>query len=890
MVEKSIAVANVAPVVEISGDGNADEGQTKTYTYTVTDVGVNDTIANVEESCGDNAEYTDTTEDDSFECTFTDGGAGKNSAVSVEATDNDGGVGTDTKTVAVANAKPSIALTGDEAANEGETKTYNFAVTDAGETDTHTITTACGGSNAEKVPGSQTYDPDERTGSFECKFLDGGAGKTSDITATVTDNDEAADTDAQSITVDIANVAPTISAIDDVSIDENTATDELEFTIADDGTDTLTVGKASSDTELVPLDNIVVSGTGANRTVKVTPVADMNGEATITLTVSDGDEASGEFKVTVRPVNAKPTAGAVEPDAVDEDATDNEVEIDLATGAADGETPDAGLTYDIEDPTSGQGTLEPKMDGGNPVPGVFIFDPAPNFNTGAGTLYLEYTVTERGDPDECVENTALDIDTGSNDDGCDAAKTSEPGTITITVNPINDAPVAKDDPNANDTEIRYTVAEDDPLTVADGENDILANDTDVDEDELFVADGDLDTDGVQPESGPVNGTLELDENGSFTYTPDDEDFYGEDEFTYQADDRRGRDNLSAPATVTITVENVEDNPVANNDPGNDGEYEVNEDGTLSVNAGNGLIANDTDADNLTGAANAGLSVADKDDDPDNGIQPENGSQNGTLTINSNGSGSFTYAPNANYNGPDSFTYKAKDAEGNLSDEAATVAMSVSPVADAPVARLDTATTPEDTPFLINVLGNDDNHDGGPLTVTAAASPDHGAAEVITEDGADKNKIRYTPDENFHGADNLTYEVCDSGDRCDQAQAGITVEPLNDAPVANDDSYSTDDDETLTVNAADGLLKNDTDIDNEGNSNAGLTVADGDNDSENDISPVAPPTKGTLALGADGSFVNPRARSRRLLRIHAERRRLRRGHFHVSRGGRRRRHR
>ncbi len=1220
VVEESITVANVAPVVTIMGDGDANEGQTKTYEYTVTDDGDNDTIENVEESCGGNADYTDTEAENSFDCTFIDGGmidenTSKDSTLSVEATDNDGDTGIGAKTVSVANVRPTISLAGDDFANEGQTKTYNFTIEDDGVNDTHadTITTACSGPDAEKVLGSQTYDPEERTGSFECKFLDGGAGKTSDVTATVTDNDGDADMDEQSITVDIANVDPTISAIEDQSIDENTDTGELDFTIADDGDDTLMVAKDSSNTDLVPLDGIVISGTGANRIVKVTPATDMNGEADITLTVGDGDEASEEFKVTVRPVNSQPTAGSVTPDAVDEDADNNEVEIDLTTGAADDETPNAGLTYDIEDPTSEQGTLEQKMEGGNPVPGVFVFDPAPDYNTGNGTLDLEYAVTDRGDPDECVSDTNLDTDTGINDDGCDA-KQSDTGTIPIDVDPINDAPTfalptdknqtidedpdprkqtvagfataiskgasnesgqtltfdvssdettsnggplfadgeepaidpdtgdltytpadnangtatvtvvliddgsggdggepdadgndntsdgeqtftitvnaVNDPPVANDAD--RTVDEDDVLEVnvfteevgdgntdkissdievdrgeegaalnlinatqgADGEVrctpngactytpdedynntpqtadsftytardagsglatgrisvtvasvaddpianddpsegdtletgrgvalqdiDVLANDTDADgdtisifdftdpvdengdtagavtknnddtftftpnsdffgtatftyrakdfrgtdadadepngvsdefatvtitvidnnespvavndeylvdegatltttdadgtaedpdandpnndgvlandedDDELFVSDSDGDPDnGIQPESGPQQGMLDLDADGTFVYTPDDLDFFGTDTFTYRADDRRGNNNLSAePATtVTITVNNGADNPVANDDPTANTSYQVNEDGTLTVNIADGLIANDTDADNLEDPKNAGLTAVQPGD-------PENGS----LTLNPNGS--FTYTPDANENGPDSFTYRAKDGTDRLS-ELATVSISVSPVADAPVARLDNATTAEDTPKVINVLGNDDNFDGGPLTVTIAADPEYGAASVVTQEMIaedsdddlvedDLNSILYTPDANYHGDDDLTYEVCDSGDRCDQAQVRITVTPVNDAPVADDDSYATDDDETLTVNEP-GILDNDTDVDNEGNSNAGLTVADGDNDSENGISPSEAPTKGSLTLDADGSF-------------------------------------
>src|SRR5204862_7146935 len=120
-------------------------------------------------------------------------------------------------------------------------------------------------------------------------------------------------------------------------------------------------------------------------------------------------------------------------------------------------------------------------------------------------------------------------------------------------------------------------------------------------------------------------------NGSFTYTPD-ANYNGSDSFTYKANDGIADSNV---ATVNLAVNPVNDAPVAVNDS-----YSTNEDVALVIPVA-GVLANDTDID-----ANTLSSIL------------VSGPAHGSLVLNSNGS--FTYTPNANYNGSDSFTYKAND--------------------------------------------------------------------------------------------------------------------------------------------------------------------------------------------------------------------------------------
>ncbi|WP_217697922.1 Ig-like domain-containing protein, partial [Sinomonas mesophila] len=175
----------------------------------------------------------------------------------------------------------------------------------------------------------------------------------------------------------------------------------------------------------------------------------------------------------------------------------------------------------------------------------------------------------------------------------------------------NQPPTAVDD--------AYSTAEDTALVEpAPG---VLGNDTDPDGDPLTAV----------LVAGPGNGTLTLNADGSFSYTPN-ANFNGTDTFTYKANDGTADSNT---ATVTITVTAANDAPTAVDDA-----YSTAED-TALVEPAPGVLGNDTDPD---GDPLTAVLVA--------------GPGNGTLTLNADGS--FSYTPNANFNGTDTFTYKAND--------------------------------------------------------------------------------------------------------------------------------------------------------------------------------------------------------------------------------------
>ena len=165
-----VTVANVAPTVTLAAgnDLSVDEGGQHTYDFTVSDPGA-DTFTVVGVSCGANGTQvgstTTTASGGSFVCSFPDGPA--DSEVSVQVKDSDDALSnTDTQTVTVANVAPTVVLSGADSADEGQTKTYTYTVTDPGtDAATTTVVEDCGAN------GTRTDTP--AADSFDCTFPDG---------------------------------------------------------------------------------------------------------------------------------------------------------------------------------------------------------------------------------------------------------------------------------------------------------------------------------------------------------------------------------------------------------------------------------------------------------------------------------------------------------------------------------------------------------------------------------------------------------------------------------------------------------------------------------------------------------------------------------------------
>ncbi|HUE72939.1 MAG TPA: Ig-like domain-containing protein [Pirellulaceae bacterium] len=338
---------------------------------------------------------------------------------------------------------------------------------------------------------------------------------------------------------------------------------------------------------------------------------------------------------------------------------------------------------------------------------------------------------------------------------------TDTATVSITVNPVNDAPVANPDSAAVDEDTFVDVA-------------VLANDRDVDLGTTPATQiPTTATHSVIVVGNPARGTVSVNADGSIRYTPA-ADYFGPDSFTYKVNDGLLDSNT---ATVSITVNNTPDAPVANDD-----NVVTFEDTPLSIN----VMNNDWDVDlgvtpltQIPTAATHTVTIE---------VQPLNGS----VSINA-ATGVVTYTPNLNFNGNDSFTYRLTDGSGLF--DTAVVNVRVDDVNDAPEAFNDSATTDEDTPIFIPVLANDRDVDLGDTpaeriptstthTIAITTPPSHGTAQVQLD-----GTVLYTPAANYHGPDLFRYRINDGFLNSNIADVNITVISVNDPPVVADDFFT-----------------------------------------------------------------------------------------------------
>ena len=656
--------------------------------------------------------------------------------------------------------------------------------------------------------GTLKYDPiDNYVGEDSFTYtLNGGSQATVTITITATNDAPVAQDD-------------TATTAEDTMVEINVLGNDTD---SDTG-DVLSISGVSNSTNGIA---VIVAGK-----VQFTPAANFVGTAGFDYTITDDELTdTAHVTITVTAVNDAPVAN----DDTATTAEDTMVEINVLGNDTDPDTGDVLSITGVSNSTNGIAVI---------VAGKVQFTPAANF---VGTAGFDYTIT-----DDELTDTAH---------------------VTITVTAVNDAPVAQDD--------SYSTNEDTTLNVA--APGILANDSDVDEDTLTVSyvlgsgpikgaltlnangsftyvpaandhgvyyftyrvsdgtlsdtatvtitvvsseddpiatpksfdvnegqqytgqltgvDGDGDALWFEVDTDPAHGTLSLLSTGAFTYTHDGTETPNVDKFTFKVSDDGGL-TFSAPADVNITILDVNDAPVAVVD-----NYSTNEDTPLVVTAA-GVLANDTDAENATLTA---IKVSDP--------------THGTVVLNANGS--FTYTPVSNYNGSDSFTYKAND--GTADSNTVLVNITITAFNDVPEADPQTLITDEDTPLSITLTGDDVETDV--LVFAVTSDPAHG---VIS--GTLPN-ITYTPSANYNGPDSFTFTVNDGEKTSEPATITITVRPINDAPVAVADSYTTNEDTLLTVPTP-GILGNDDDADNDP-----LTIEVVDDVAD-----------GALVVNANGSF-------------------------------------
>lgn len=263
----------------------------------------------------------------------------------------------------------------------------------------------------------------------------------STITVTVTDTNGVSVSDSFLVTVTPTNDAPTISQLPDVTISEDTAIGPIPFTVGDLDSATLTLTAGSSNPGLIPVANVVFGGAASNRTVTVTPVANSNGTALITVTVSDGTAMTATtFNVNVVAVNDPPVLNAIANVAIAEDAALQTVNLaGIGSGAAN-----EGQALTVTAVSSNPSLI--------PNPSVVYTSPQ-----ATGSLTFTPVANASG-----IATITVTVDDGQ------ATNRTFSRTFTVTVNPGNDPPTISNIPN-------FSTGEDTPASMQFTVGDIDTN-------------------------------------------------------------------------------------------------------------------------------------------------------------------------------------------------------------------------------------------------------------------------------------------------------------------------------------------------------------------------------------------------------------------------------
>ncbi|WP_274025351.1 tandem-95 repeat protein, partial [Vibrio parahaemolyticus] len=596
-------------------------------------------------------------------------------------------------------------------------------------------------------------------------------------TLTFTATDPSGESVSQTVNFTVAPVA-------DIVADKATVVEDTPTIIKVLGNDTFEGGDqvVSLDTNNGPANGTV--SVNPDGSVTYTPNDNYHGtDSFIYIVTSGGVSEYTTVNVDVTPVNDAPVAK----DDIATTQEDTAVTIDVLSNDTD--VDGDKLSIESASVPKEQGTVEV-------VNGKLVFTPAENFN---GDAEITYTVTDGQLTDEAK--------------------------VTVTVNPVNDAPTIKVDAVESITEdavstdtvvatltVRDTDTSEDQLTVSLENNSngyfVLVGDEvkltqagvdAVNNDELNLKDLTISasvSDGVNPTASDSDSLVVNRVNDAPTvenaiadqvlsedfdaYTIDlNEVFKDSDsslEFSVSGNNSIQISIVSGVATITPTADwnGKETITFTATDPSGES-ISQRVDFTVAPVA-------DIVADKATVVEDTPTIIKVLGNDTFEGdgkvvsLDANNGPANGSVSVNPDGS--VTYTPNDNYHGIDSFTYIV--TSGGVS-ESTTVYVDVTPENDAPVAKDDTAITDEDTPVTIDVLPNDTDVDGDKLSIESASVPkEQGTVEVVN------GKLVFTPAENFNGDAEITYTVTD-GQLTDEAKVTVTVNPVNDAPTIKVDA-------------------------------------------------------------------------------------------------------
>ena len=573
---------------------------------------------------------------------------------------------------------------------------------------------------------------------------------------------------AQNGTLDFDTASGNLIAISDVDV----SNDDVQVTLSvTNGTILLAQPNSLTfltGTDGVPGDTVVVEGRIGEINValdglRFTPDSNFSGDAVIEIATNDlGNNGSGDDLTTTDSVIIV-VADGVAPEAIDVLATgteDNPVAIEL-TGT------------DID------GTVASFILNSLPANGTLYTDAA---LTSVAVTGIDYTATGETltlyfSPDADWNGTTTFRYSATDNSGLADAT---PATATIEVAPVSDAPTGMDNMITIAEDVPYTLSLDDfGFDDVDGDSFVRIVITDLPEDGQLISNG-------QPvtEINSLAGLTQLN-TGGLVFQPGP-NATGTDSFSFVVVDNGSNNTAETPQTITFNITPVNDTPVALDD-----NYSADEGGTIVIDAADGLLLNDSDADGDTLTVTLGEDAL-----------------HGDLVLNSDGS--FTYTHDGSETTSDFFTYTVDDGNGGTTT--ARVDLIITPVNDAPVSSDITLQSFEDTSLSLtpSIFEFNDVDGNAFQSVIITTLPSNGTltfgltdvseGDVIPFSGI--SSLTYSPNANLSGlaADSFTFQVVDDGGTANGGEntdtprtALINLTPSNDAPELDldaDDSAGT----------------------------------------------------------------------------------------------------
>ena len=755
------------PVLASIGDKTTDEDTSLTLTLSATDAD------------GDTVTYSATVDSGDMTTSIT----GNNlqlvpgtdwygdAIITVTADDNDDGSDSETFTVTVqsVNDLPTLDAIGSQTMEEDGLFSLSVNAIDS-ELDTMTYT-------AEVLSGNLTATFSEDSLSLTPQANWNGTGS---IKVTANDGNGGTDTKTFSITVTAVNDAPELESIGTQSLDEDT-TLSLNLSATDPDSDPVSY--------IAQVDSGNITATINGSTLLITPDADWNGAASVTITASDGNggEDSQGFNISVGEVNDDPVLGAIGNQTLEEDGslsvslTSTDIEPDNATFSAtvasgnlsatvNGNslelTPDANwhgtasVTVTVSDGNGGEDSEtfsvivtsvndNPDLDfiGGQTMEEDSTLSITLSGSDVDGDNVSFSAQVDSGDMTTSVSGNVLGIVPTADWNGtAEVTVTASDGnggttgeTIVVTVTAVNDAPVLNSVGNQNTQEdTTFTIT----LSSSDAEGDTISY-------------------SAQVTSGNVTANLSDD---SLELVPDS-GWTGTAIIEVTADDGNGGiDTLTFELDV---ISATDPNPIL--DP--IGDQSTNEDTTLTIQ----LSASGGDGGDLT------FTVSTNSGDVTATVQQ------GVLTV----------VPDADWNGTASLTVTVQDGSGGSDSETFDVA--VNNVNDAPVlSSIGAQTTLEDTPLTLTLASSDADSDAANFSASVVSG---NVTATLTGD-----QLELIPAANWNGTAEITVVVHDGNGGTDTETIQLTVTPENDLPVLSaigDQSTIEDTALTLPLEAVDG---------------------------------------------------------------------------------------